>query len=204
MNGVGAIRAYFRPEGGLRSMEKRIQKPSTVLYPLPVVMVSCGRGAGANIITLAWAGTLCSDPPMVGLGIRPSRHSYELIQEEGAFVVNVPRASQVEWVDYCGTVSGRDTDKWDACGFTRHAATAVDVPAIGECPVNIECSLKKVVPLGAHHLFIGEVVAVQADVDALDERGRLDPTRAEPVAYVNGEYRGLGDLLGTFGCSKGD
>lgn len=204
MNGVGAIWAWLSREGDWRPMEKRIQKPSTVLYPLPVVLVSCGSGAGANIITLAWAGTLCSDPPTVGLGIRPSRHSYELIEEEGAFVVNVPRASQVGWVDYCGTVSGRDVNKWDACGFTRHPATEVDVPAIGECPVNIECSLSQVVPLGTHHLFIGEVLAVQTDVDTLDERGRLDPARAEPVAYVSGEYRGLGDLLGTFGCSTRD
>jgi len=182
-------------------MEKRITKPSTVLYPLPVVLVSCGNGPTANIITLAWVGTVCSEPPAVGIGIRPSRHSYQLIKEEGAFVVNVPRADQIELVDYCGMVSGRDTDKWDACGFTQQAGVDVDVPVIAECPVNIECSLKEIVPLGSHHLFIGEVTAVQVDVDVLDESERLDPARAEPVAYVGGEYRGLGDLLGTFGCS---
>lgn len=192
------------PEGDWRPMEKRVQKPSTALYPLPVVLVSCGKGARANIITLAWAGTICSDPPMVGLGIRPSRHSFELIKEEEAFVVNVPRAGQVQMVDYCGMVSGRDTDKWEACGFTQKAGVDVDVPMIAECPVNIECSLKEIVPLGSHHLFIGEVTAVQVDVDVLDESEWMDPARAEPVAYVGGEYRGLGDLLGTFGCSSRD
>ena len=183
-------------------MEKRVQTPSTVLYPLPVVLVSCGSGPGANIITLAWAGTLCSDPPIVGLGIRPSRHSYDLIREGGAFVVNLPSAAQVEQVDFCGLVSGRDTDKWAECGFTRHPGREVDVPAIAECPVNIECSLEKVVELGTHHLFMGEVLAILADVDVLDEDERLHPMEAEPVAYLNGEYRRIGELLGTFGFSK--
>jgi len=183
-------------------MEKRTQTPSTVLYPLPVVLVSCGNGSSANIITLAWAGTLCSDPPTVGLGIRPSRYSFQLIKEEGAFVVNVPRADQTELVDYCGTVSGRDTDKWTDCGFTRQPGTAVDVPLIEECPVNIECSLEKVVELGSHHLFIGKVVAVQADANVLDAKGQLHPMEADPVAYLNGEYRRIGEVLGTFGFSR--
>ena len=111
-------------------MEKRIREPSTVLYPLPVVLVSCGGGSQANIITLAWAGTLCSDPPTIGLGIRPSRHSFGLIKEGGEFVVNLPRAGQVELVDYCGMVSGRDVDKWTECSFTKQAGTEVTVPSI--------------------------------------------------------------------------
>jgi flavin reductase (DIM6/NTAB) family NADH-FMN oxidoreductase RutF len=165
-------------------------------------MVSCGTGAQANIITLAWVGTLCSSPPMVGLGVRPGRHSYRLIQEGGEFVVNLPTAEQVRLLDYCGIVSGRDEDKWAACGFTQVAATEVQTPLIAECPVNIECRLRQTLSLGSHDLFIGEVVAVQVDEGVLDERGRIDFARAAPFAYMGGEYRQVGELLGTFGYSK--
>ena len=183
-------------------MGKVIRKPGTVLYPLPAVLVSCGTGREANIITLAWVGTLCSGPPLVGIGVRPSRHSHGLIVEEGEFVVNLPRAEQVKWVDYCGVVSGQDEDKWAACGFTPAAASQVEVPLIAECPINIECRLHQTVSLGTHDLFIGQVVAVQMDEDVLDERGHLDLAKASPFAYLNGEYRQVGDVLGTFGYSK--
>jgi flavin reductase (DIM6/NTAB) family NADH-FMN oxidoreductase RutF len=165
-------------------------------------LVSCGTGREANIITLAWVGTLCSGPPLVGIGVRPNRHSHGLIVDEGEFVVNLPRAEQVKWVDYCGVVSGRDEDKWAACGFTPAAASQVEVPLIAECPVNIECRLHQTVSLGTHDLFIGQVVAVQMDEDVLDERGHLDLTKASPFAFLNGEYRQVGDVLGTFGYSK--
>jgi len=164
-------------------MKKVIKKPTTALYPVPAVMVSCGIGERANIITLAWVGTLCSDPPLVGIGVRPSRHSHGLIEEVGQFVVNVPTAEQVRWLDYCGIVSGRDEDKWATCGFTRAAATEVQVPIIAECPVNIECRLRQTLSLGSHDLFIGEVVAIQMDEDVLNEKGRLDFTKAAPFAY---------------------
>jgi len=183
-------------------MGKVTRKPGTVLYPLPAVLVSCGTGQEANIITLAWVGTLCSEPPLVGIGVRPNRHSHGLIVEEGEFVVNLPRAEQVKWVDYCGVVSGRDEDKWAACGFTPAAASQVEVPLIAECPVNIECRLHQTVSLGTHDLFIGQVVAVQMDEDVLDERGHLDLVKASPFAYLNGEYRQVGEVLGTFGYSK--
>ena len=183
-------------------MAKVTRKPSTVLYPVPAVMVSCGTGAQANIITLAWVGTLCSSPPMVGLGVRPGRHSHQLIQEGGEFVVNLPTAEQVRLLDYCGIVSGRDEDKWAACGFTQAPATEVQTPLIAECPVNIECRLRQTLSLGSHDLFIGEVVAVQVDEGVLDERGRIDFARATPFAYMGGEYRRVGEILGTFGYSK--
>ena len=183
-------------------MTKVMREPTTSLYPLPTVLVSCGSGTEANIITLAWAGTLCSDPPLIGVGVRPTRHSHRLIRTLGEFVVNLPTADQVSAVDYCGMVSGRDEDKWAACGFTPVPSSEVSVPLIAECPVNLECQLQRVLSLGTHDLFIGEIVAVQLDADILDEDGRLDTGKVDPFAYVNGEYRRIGELLGTFGSSK--
>ena len=183
-------------------MEKTIREPTPALYPVPVVLVSCGSGPSANIITLAWAGSLCSDPPIIGIGVRPGRHSHGLILEEGAFVVNLPRADQIEKADYCGTVSGEDEDKWKACDFTASPSSQVNVPLIEECPVNIECSLRQVIPLGTHDLFLGEVVAVQVDTELLDGRGRLDTAQAQPLAYVNGEYRRVGDVIAQHGFTK--
>jgi len=183
-------------------MTKITKKPTTALYPVPAVMVSCGTGEEANIITLAWVGTLCSQPPLIGLGVRPSRHSYDLIKRVGEFVVNLPSVEQAKDLDYCGIVSGRDEDKWVTCGFTKAYGTKVQVPLIAECPVNIECRLRETLSLGSHDLFIGEVEAIQMDKDVLDERGHLDIEKAKPFAYLNGEYRQIGELLGTFGYSK--
>ncbi len=183
-------------------MTKVTKKPGTVLYPAPAVLVSCGTGQQANIITLAWVGTLCSEPPLVGVGVRPSRHSHGLIAEVGEFVVNLPRKEQVRWVDYCGTVSGRDEDKWAACGFTPAPAAEVQVPVIAECPVNIECRVRQILTLGSHDLFVGEVVAVQMDEAVLDGRGRLDFSRARPFAFLGGEYWEIGERLGAFGYSR--
>ncbi|MEA2007846.1 MAG: flavin reductase family protein [Chloroflexota bacterium] len=183
-------------------MAKITKKPTTALYPVPAVMVSCGTGEKANIITLAWVGILCSKPPLIGLGVRPSRHSYDLIQQGGEFVINIPSAKQAKELDYCGIVSGRDEDKWAACGFTKAAGTEVEVPLIAECPVNLECRLQETLSLGLHDLFIGEVVAVQMDEDVLDENGHLDFDKAKPFAYLDGEYRQIGKLLGTYGYSR--
>ncbi|MDY7078442.1 MAG: flavin reductase family protein [Chloroflexota bacterium] len=183
-------------------MAKVTKKPTTVLYPVPAVLVSCGIGQRANIITLAWVGTLCSEPPLLGIGVRPGRYSHGLIKEVGEFVVNLPDVEQVRWVDYCGMVSGRDEDKWAACGFTPAPAMEVQVPVIAECPVNIECRVQQVLSLGSHDLFTGEVLAVQMDEAVLDERGRLDLAKAKPFAFLGREYRQVGGQLGTFGYSK--
>lgn len=183
-------------------MTKITHKPTTALYPVPAVMVSCGTGDSANIITLAWVGTLCSKPPLVGIGVRPSRHSHGLIQQEGEFVINLPNADQAKSLDYCGIVSGRDEDKWTACGFTKADGTEVEVPLIAECPVNIECRLQQTLSLGVHDLFIGEVVAVQMDEAVLNDRGHLDFEKAKPFAYLNGEYRQIGEILGRYGYSR--
>jgi len=183
-------------------MTKVTKKPTTVLYPVPAVLVSCGSGERANIITLAWVGTLCSKPPLVGISVRPSRYSHGLIEETSEFVINLPSAEQVRWVDHCGVVSGRDEDKWAACDFTPAPATEVQAPIIAECPVNIECRVRQTLSLGSHDLFISEVVAVQVDETVLDERGRIDLTKARPFAFLNGEYRQVGELLGRIGYSK--
>ena len=177
----------------------KVQKPgSTALYPLPAILVSCGIEQ-PNIITLAWAGTFCSNPPTLGIGVRPSRFSYGLILDAGEFVVNLPRADQVDILDYCGQVSGRDVDKWAACGLTPLPASKVRPPLIKECPVALECRLTKQMTIGAHDLLIGEVLAVQADETALDENGRLDFERIPLVAYVAGYYQRLGEIIGRYG-----
>jgi flavin reductase (DIM6/NTAB) family NADH-FMN oxidoreductase RutF len=183
-------------------MTKVVKKPTTILYPVPAVMVSCGTGDRANIITLAWVGTVCSEPPMVGIGVRPSRYSHGLLEDVGEFVVNLPTAEQVEWVDHCGMVSGREADKWADCGFTPVSASEVAVPLIGECPVNIECRVQETLSLGSHDLFIGEVLAVQVDESVLDENDRFDFKRAAPFAFADSAYWGIGELLDSVGCSR--
>jgi flavin reductase (DIM6/NTAB) family NADH-FMN oxidoreductase RutF len=177
---------------------KVIKPGSTVLYPVPAVVVSCGLER-PNLITLAWVGTVCSDPPSVSIAVRPERFSYNLLVEAGEFVVNLPYASQVDVVDYCGQVSGRDVDKWAACGLTPVAATKVRTPLIGEFPVALECRVTQQLALGAHDLFIGEVLAVQADETVLNKQGQLDPELAQPLAFGGGHYYKVGQKLGRYG-----
>jgi flavin reductase (DIM6/NTAB) family NADH-FMN oxidoreductase RutF len=177
----------------------KVVKPgSTALFPVPAVMVSCGIEE-PNIITLAWVGTVCSRPPSVGIGVRPQRHSHGLIVDAGEFVVNLPSSELVGVLDYCGQVSGREVNKWEACGLTPAAAEEVRTPLIAECPVALECVVTHRLDLGAHDLFVGEVVAVQVDESVLDEQGRIDYERAAPLAYIGGYYRRIGELLGRHG-----
>lgn len=183
-------------------MSKQLQKPFTALYPVPVVLVTCGTGDQANIITLAWVGTVCSDPPMVGISVRPGRHSHALIKETGEFVLNIPTSDMLEIADYCGQVSGRHVDKWTATGLTPEPASTVKPPLIAQCPVNLECKLVQTIELGVHHLFIGEILAVQVDQEILDEKGHINYQKAKPFAYLGGNYWGLGELLGLYGFSK--
>jgi flavin reductase (DIM6/NTAB) family NADH-FMN oxidoreductase RutF len=169
-----------------------------MLYPIPAVLVSCGMDR-PNIITLAWVGTVCSDPPAVGIAVRPERFSHDLITAAGEFVVNLPRAGQVGAVDYCGQVSGRDVDKWSACNLSPAPANKIRTPLIAECPVALECRTIQHLALGAHDLFIGEVLAVQVDESVLNSRGQVDYERAQPLAYAGGYYFEVGQRLGTFG-----
>ena len=182
-------------------MAKIKKKPSTYLYPVPVVLVTCGVEK-PNIITLAWVGTVCSDPPMVSIAVRQERHSHQLIEETGQFVVNLPGEELLEATDYCGQVSGREVDKFAATGLTPEPASEVTPPLIAECHVNMECLVRQKLELGSHDLFLGEVVAVHVDEKVLEESGRrVDYSRARPFVLTFSEYRGLGDALGNYGFS---
>lgn len=182
--------------------EKQIWKPGNMLYPVPAVMVTVQDAEGkSNIITIAWTGTVCTNPPMLYISVRPERYSYHMLEETGEFVVNMTTKKLAKAADYCGVRSGRDVDKWKETGLTPEKAQAVNVPLIAESPVNIECRVKEVLELGSHHMFLAEVLAVDVDESLLDMGGRLALEKAEPVVYSHGEYYGLSELMGTFGWS---
>ena len=182
--------------------EKQVWKPGNMLYPVPAVMVTVQDGEGkSNIITIAWTGTVCTNPPMLYISVRPERYSYHMLEETGEFVVNMTTKKLEKAADYCGVRSGRDVDKWKETGLTPEKAQAVSVPLIAESPVNIECRVKEVLELGSHHMFLAEVLAVDVDESLLDMGGRLALEKAEPVVYSHGEYYGLSELMGTFGWS---
>ena len=183
-------------------MAKQIWKPGNMLYPLPVVMVSAADKEGRDdIITVAWAGTVCTNPPMVSISIRPERYSYHMIRETGEFVINLTTEELAFATDYCGVKSGRDVDKFKETGLTREKAEKVKAPMIAEAPVSIECKVKEIRELGSHHMFIAQVAAVHADEKYMDEKNRFDLNRARPIVYSHGEYLGTGKKLGTFGYS---
>ncbi|HEY3314845.1 MAG TPA: flavin reductase family protein [Bacillota bacterium] len=178
-------------------------KPATSLYPQPAVMVTAGDfEAAKNIITLAWVGVACSDPPMVTIGVRPERFTYRMIKDGGEFVINIPSAGLVRAVDICGNTSGKTTDKFKLTGLTAIKAQKVKAPAIAECPVNLECEVRGFHHLGSHDLFIGEVVNITADDAVLDQHGHLDLGKIDPLAYGGGDYWSLGRRLGVYGFSK--
>lgn len=184
-------------------MSKLELPPSEGLYPVPVVLVSCRDKVSnnSNIITIAWCGVVCSNPPQLSVSIRPSRHSFKLIKDTGDFVVNIPTAGMLKEADMCGNLSGRSADKFKLCGFTAIPASKVSSPLIKECPVNIECKLKDVLDLGVHHMFIGEVVSVHVDESIADPSGKIDFAKAKPIVYVRGEYWDLGKKIGFYGFS---
>lgn len=184
-------------------MAKQVWKGGNMLYPLPAVMVSCANEAGEkDIVTVAWAGTVCTNPPMLSISLRPERHSYHIIRESGEFVVNLVTSRLQRACDWCGVRSGRDYDKWAECRLTAEPAARLELaPAIAESPVNIECRVRDVLELGSHHLFLADVIAVQVEEGLLDARGKLDLARANLTAYSHGEYFELGRNLGSFGYS---
>lgn len=183
-------------------MSKQSWKPGNMLYPLPVVMVSAADKEGRDdIITVAWAGTVCTNPPMVSISIRPERYSYHMIRETGEFVINLTTEELAFATDYCGVKSGRDVDKFKETGLTREKAEKVKAPMIAEAPVSIECKVKEIRELGSHHMFIAQVAAVHADEKYMDEKNRFDLNRSRPIVYSHGEYLGTGKKLGTFGYS---
>lgn len=183
-------------------MSKQVWKPGNMLYPLPVVMVSvAGKDGEKNILTVAWAGTICSDPPMVSISVRPERYSYHMIQETGEFVINLTTKDLAFATDYCGVKSGKDVDKFKEMGLTAIAGEKVKAPLIAESPVNIECVVKEVKKLGSHDMFIAEVVSVHVEDAYLDEQQKFHLEKAEPIVYSHGAYLATGEQLGTFGYS---
>ena len=183
-------------------MSKELWKPGNMLYPLPVVMVSMADSQGNNnIITIAWAGTVCTNPPMVSISVRPERYSYPILKETGEFVINLTTKELAFATDYCGVKSGRDVDKFQEMQLTPVPATYVKAPMIGESPVCMECRVKEILPLGSHDMFLAEVLAVHADEKYMDEQRKFHLEKAEPIVYSHGAYLACGEQLGTFGYS---
>ena len=183
-------------------VDKISWKAGNMLYPLPAIMVSLTDKAGnSNIITLAWAGTICTNPPMLSVSIRPERYSYDIIKETGEFVVNLTTKELTYATDYCGVKSGRDVDKFKEMKLTKLDSEKIKAVAIAESPVNIECKVREVMELGSHSLFIADVVNVRVDGRLLDEKGRFNLAKSELIAYSHGRYYELGKELGSFGYS---
>lgn len=173
-----------------------------MVYPLPAVMVSCGSTPEEyNIITIAWAGTISSDPPMCSISVRPSRHSYQIIKRTGEFVINLTTEGLARETDWCGCRSGRKYNKWNEMNLTPLPAKIIKAPIIAESPVNIECVVKNVLELGVHHMFIAEVVNISVDDAYIDESGAFNLAKAKPLVYNHGHYFGLGRKIGKFGWS---
>ena len=158
------------------------------MYPNPAVMISCSNGNKDNIITLAWVGTVCSNPPMISISIRPSRYSHEIISASKEFVINIPNEKMIEACDFCGTKSGRDIDKFKELGLTKEKGFIVSSPIIKECPINIECKVRQIIHLGTHDMFIGEVVSVDADEEVVCSDGNIDYERINVVSYLMDNY----------------
>ncbi len=184
-------------------MSKEEWKPGNMLYPLPAVMVSCGDINGEyNIITIAWTGTINSEPPMCYISVRPERHSYKMIKEHREFVINLTTTQLAEATDWCGVRSGRNYDKFKEMHLTPIASSYVKAPMIKEAPVSIECKVENVILLGSHDMFIAKVLAVHADEHLIDKKtGALDLRQTEPISYIHGSYYEPGKKIGRFGYS---
>lgn len=182
-------------------MSKQLWKAGNMVYPLPAVMVSCGSMEKGNIITIAWTGTICTNPPMVYVSIRPTRYSYEIIKESKEFVINLTTKDLARATDFCGVKSGKDHDKFKENRLTPIKGDFVNAPMIEESPVNIECRVTEIKELGSHHMFIAEVLGVHADEKYMDEKGKFNLSDSNPICYSHGTYYDIGKSLGTFGYS---
>lgn len=183
-------------------MKKEFWKAGNMLYPLPAVLVSCQNQEGKkNIITVAWTGTVCTNPAMVYISVRPERYSYEIIQKTKEFVINIGTEKLVKAVDYCGVKSGRQVDKFNEMKLTAGPSKNIVAPIIVESPVNIECQVTQILPLGSHDMFLAKVLGVHVDSEFLNGKGKFELEKAKPIVYSHGEYLGLGELLGNFGYS---
>ncbi|MBR4030849.1 MAG: flavin reductase family protein [Clostridia bacterium] len=182
-------------------MEKEIFKGGAMLSPVPPVMVSCGDEENRNILTVAWTGTMCTNPPVTYISVRPTRHSHSIISETGEFVINLVPSKLVSVCDTCGVKSGRDIDKFQEFNLHHEKGSKVDAPIIKECPVNIECKVREVISLGTHDVFIADILAVQVDKSLIDKEGKIKLWKADLIAYAHGSYYTLGKHLGDFGFS---
>ncbi|MBQ5975571.1 MAG: flavin reductase family protein [Bacteroidales bacterium] len=178
-------------------------KPGTLIYPLPAVMVSCGDAPeNYNIITIGWTGTVCSDPPMCYISVRHERYSYDIIKRTGEFVINLTTVDLARITDWCGVRSGRDYNKFKEMHLTPQQGQLVKAPLIGESPLNIECRVRDIRPLGSHDMFLADVVAIDAEERLIDKStGAFQLNHAQPLAYSHGKYYSLGEKLGSFGFS---
>ena len=181
---------------------KELWKPGNMLYPIPAVMVSCQReGEKPNIITVAWAGNVCSSPAMLSISVRKERYSYDILKETGEFVVNLTNRKLAYATDWCGVRSGKDYDKFKEMHLTPLESRFVSAPGIAESPVNIECKVRNVLELGSHDMFVAEVMGVTVDEKLLDNKGKFDLRAADLISYSHGEYFALGEKIGKFGYS---
>lgn len=182
-------------------MSKVTWKSGTFIYPLPAVMVSCGEMERSNIITVAWTGIINTDPAMVYISVRPSRYSYNIIKESGEFVINLTTKELAYATDWCGVKTGAKFDKFKEMKLTKEKAKFVKCPMIKESPVSVECKVKEIRELGTHHMFVAEVLAINADEKYIDEKGAFDISKCDLIAYSNGNYYSLGKKIGRFGFS---
>lgn len=182
-------------------MGKIMWKPGTFLYPLPVIMVSCGTMEKSNIITVAWTGILNTNPATVYISVRPSRYSYNLIKEQGEFVINLTNKDLARATDWCGVKTGGKVDKFKEMKLHKEKANFVKCPMIKESPVSVECRVKEIKEMGSHHVFIADVLAIHADEQYIDGKGAFDISKCDLIAYANGHYYALGKKLGKFGFS---
>lgn len=184
-------------------MAKQLFKASPILYPVPVLMVSSGKFNGEkNIMTLSWTGTLNTSPAMTYVSVRPERHSYKLIKDTGEFVLNLITKSLVKKTDMCGLKSGKDIDKFEYLNLTAEKGLTLDCPVIKESPLNIECKVKDIIPLGTHHMFIGEIVGVMVEESYINKNKTIDLNKEPLICYSNREYYALGEFIGKYGYSK--
>ncbi len=182
-------------------MAKTNWKGGALLSPVPAVLVSCGNENDANLITIAWTGIVCTQPPKLYISVRPERHSYQLIKRDMEFCVNLPSVEMVKALDYCGVKSGKEHDKFSETKLTKEKSNVVSCVGVAECPLTLECKVTDIIQLGSHDMFIADIVSVAADEKLIDDKGRLMLEKANLVAYAHGDYFSLGKKIGDFGFS---
>ncbi len=178
---------------------KETWKGSVITSPVPPTLVTCGTVENPNVFTVAWTGTVNTQPPITYISVRPERYSYELIKQSGEFVINLTTVQLARAVDYCGVKSGRNTDKFKDMGLTVESATDVSAPILVQSPVNIECRVRDIIELGTHHMFLADIIRLDVAKELIDEKGKLQLNKCGLLAYAHGEYFSLGKKIGSFG-----